>query len=69
MRRWMALMMMTMLSACATLTVSETERTLCRELRRELPTWSNQDTPETLASGARFIAVFEAVCGLNTPAS
>lgn len=42
---------------------TETERSICRELARDLPTYSTSDTPETLASGARFIAVFEAVCG------
>lgn len=51
-----------LLPSCAKPVVSGTERTTCRELRRDLPTWSRRDTPETLASGARFIAVFEAVC-------
>jgi len=43
--------------------ITETERAICRELARDLPTYSRADTPETLASGARFVAVFEAVCG------
>ena len=51
-----------LLSACATGGGFETERSLCRELRTDLPTWSSRDTPETLAAGARFITVFEAVC-------
>jgi hypothetical protein len=51
-----------LLSGCATPGGSETERTICRELRLSLPSWSSRDTPETLAAGARFIAVFEAVC-------
>lgn len=51
-----------LLSACVKPDASATERTICRELRADLPTWSSRDTPETLASGARFVAVFEAVC-------
>jgi hypothetical protein len=39
-----------------------TEATICRELRADLPTYSRADTPDTLASGARFVAVFQAVC-------
>jgi hypothetical protein len=42
---------------------SVTEGTICRELRRDLPTYSKDDTPETLASGAQFLDVFGAVCG------
>lgn len=42
---------------------AETERTICRELRADLPTYSRRDTPETLAAGARFVEVFAAVCG------
>lgn len=42
---------------------SETEATLCRELARDLPTYSTRDTPETLESGVRFLDVFKAVCG------
>jgi hypothetical protein len=52
-----------LLSACAKQNGSETYRTLCRELERDLPTYSVKDTPETLESGARFIDVFNAVCG------
>ncbi len=54
-----------LLAACADQVASvptETSRTICRELTRDLPTYSEADTAETLASGARFIAVFEAVC-------
>jgi hypothetical protein len=36
---------------------------ICRELERDLPTYSKKDTPETLESGARFLDVFYAVCG------
>lgn len=54
-----------LLTGCATTTpaVSETEATLCRELRADLPTYSRQDTAETLDTGARFLDVFAAVCG------
>jgi hypothetical protein len=52
-----------LLSACAVPSGSETSRTFCRELERDLPTYSVKDTPETLESGARFIDVFNAVCG------
>jgi hypothetical protein len=50
------------LSGCGTMGGSETERTICRELRMDLPTYSSQDSEETLASGARFLDVFAAVC-------
>lgn len=53
---------LTLLTACARVGASETERTICRELRRDLPTFSADDTAETLAAGARFIDVFDAVC-------
>lgn len=56
------LLALTLLSACAVPTASETERAICRELRRDLPTYSAQDTADTLAAGARFIDVFNAVC-------
>lgn len=42
---------------------TETERAICRELRRDLPTYSEADTAATLAAGARFVEVFEGVCG------
>lgn len=60
-----ALMMLAamLLTGCVRPGGSETEQTICRELRRDLPTWSQRDTPETLASGARFVVTFEAVCG------
>ena len=53
---------LTPLASCAGLAGSATSDTICRELARDLPTYSAQDTPETLASGSRFVAVFEAVC-------
>lgn len=49
-------------SACATTAGSETERTICRELRVVLPTWSSSDTEQSRVEGARFLDVFEAVC-------
>ena len=52
-----------LLSACAVQSASETFRTVCRELDRDLPTYSIKDTQETLESGARFVDVFNAVCG------
>jgi hypothetical protein len=52
-----------LLASCASVNGSETYKTLCRELERDLPTYSVKDTPETLESGARFIDVFNAVCG------
>lgn len=51
-----------LLTGCTTTAGSETSATICRELRRDLPTYSRADTPETLASGAQFLDVFEAVC-------
>lgn len=53
---------LTLLGSCAMQGGSETERTICRELRADLPSWSSRDTSQTLESGARFIAVFEGVC-------
>lgn len=55
---------MTLLKACAAPVVSatDTSRTICRELRADLPTYSRSDTPETLTSGARFIRIFTAIC-------
>lgn len=55
-------LMATLLSGCLRADTSETERTLCRELRRDMPNYSRTDTAETLESGARFIDVFNAVC-------
>lgn len=54
-----------LLTGCETTipAVSETEATLCRELRADLPTYSRQDTTETLEAGLRFLDVFAAVCG------
>ncbi|RRH70039.1 hypothetical protein [Falsigemmobacter faecalis] len=53
-----------MLSAsCAMQGGSETERSICRELRADLPSYSRQDTAQTLEEGARFQLVFAGVCG------
>ena len=54
-----------LLASCATQKSSETERSICRELARDLPSYSLKDTPETLIEGARFMRVFEAVCGVR----
>lgn len=62
-RRMMLAMSAAALTGCASVPAgSGTERTVCRELRADLPTYSTADTAETLASGARFLDVFEAVC-------
>lgn len=64
---------LTLLSGCGALAafgtepepvpaVTESERTLCRELRADLPSWSAEDTPTSLEEGARFIEVFEGLC-------
>lgn len=61
--RMLLVLSLTILSGgCTRPVVSGTEHTICRELRADMPTWSRRDTAETLASGARFITVFEAVC-------
>lgn len=57
------MIMSLLLSACASSVNFETSKTICRELERDLPTYSTKDTPETLESGARFLDVFYAVCG------
>ena len=52
-------------SGCANVVASgttETERTICRELREALPTWSSQDTLQSREEGDKFLTVFEAVC-------
>lgn len=41
---------------------TETEETICRELRRELPSYSSKDTKQTKEEGDRFLSVFDAVC-------
>jgi len=56
-----------LLVSCASVNGSETSRTICRELERDLPTYSVKDTPQTLESGAKFIEVFNAVCGVANP--
>lgn len=68
------------LSACVPVDVverpaaepSQAERSICRELARDFPTWAFDGEPETVANrvdtefsveeGLRFTAVFKAVC-------
>jgi|DEB0MinimDraft_10_1074344.scaffolds.fasta_scaffold71679_3 hypothetical protein len=51
-------------SGCANMTAhSATSDTICRELRRDLPTSSTQDTERSKAENADFRDVFKAVCG------
>lgn len=57
------LLALTPLGFCGMQASSGTERTVCRELRADLPSYSRQDTEETLASGARFSLIFQGVCG------
>lgn len=59
----MLLAAVTPLGFCGMQASSGTERTVCRELRADLPSYSRQDTAETLASGARFSLIFQGVCG------
>ena len=56
-----------LLVSCASVNGSETSRSVCRELERDLPTYSVKDTPQTLESGAKFIELFNAVCGVANP--
>ena len=46
---------------------TETERALCRELARDLPSYSKADTAATLEAGARFLDVFAGVCAEALP--
>lgn len=63
-RTMLGLILVTLLSGCGSTTqYAETERSICRELARDLPTYSTKDTELTLEQGARFIEVFYAVCG------
>lgn len=41
---------------------TESFKTGCRELARDFPEWYEDDPPERLEQGARFVLVFEAVC-------
>jgi hypothetical protein len=62
-RQMMLVTSIAMLSGCASTGGSgPIEQALCRELRADLPTYSARDTEATLAAGARFLDVFEAVC-------
>lgn len=56
------MLLVMLLTGCAVNQGSETSRSICRELARDLPTYSISDTKETLESGARFMDVFKAVC-------
>ena len=56
-----------LLNGCGSLKGSETSRAVCRELERDLPTYSVKDTLATLESGAKFIDVFNAICGVANP--
>lgn len=57
-------LMMTALAmtGCVSTGGSETERTLCRELKRDLPTASSADTEQTKQELADFLDVFHGVC-------
>ncbi|RRH71281.1 hypothetical protein [Falsigemmobacter faecalis] len=57
------LLVATLPAFCAMQGGSETERSICRELRADLPSYSQQDTAQTLEEGARFQLVFAGVCG------
>lgn len=59
----LGLITVTLLSGCNHVAKSATSEAICRELRRDLPTYSVNDTAPTLDAGARFDRVFEAVCG------
>lgn len=41
---------------------TESFDTACRELARDFPEWYEDDPPERLENGARFVLVFEAAC-------
>jgi hypothetical protein len=51
------------MSGCTVTGGSETETAICDELRRDLPTYSRQDTQQSRDEGAQFLDVFNAVCG------
>lgn len=42
---------------------TETERAMCRELQRDLPTYSARDTEATKEAGVGFLTTFRAICG------
>lgn len=51
------------MTGCASTGGSETERTICGELRASMPTWSTSDTEQSRREAAEFLEVFDAVCG------
>jgi hypothetical protein len=61
------LMVATLTTGCESKGGSETERAICKELWRDLPTWSPQDTEESKRQGADFIETFEAICPPSHP--
>lgn len=61
---WSALVPVMMLSTCLGGPGGSgmTERTICRELHRELPSYSAADTDQTVTDGADFLLRFQAAC-------
>lgn len=57
-------MLALLLSGCAAMGGSETERALCAELRADLPSWSASDSAQSLEEAAAFLETFDAVCGV-----
>ena len=53
---------MALMSGCASMGGSVTERALCDELRRDLPSWSRADTAQSRREGADFLDTFAAAC-------
>ena len=51
-----------LMSGCASMGGSVTERALCDELRRDLPSWSRADTAQSRREGADFLDTFAAAC-------
>lgn len=56
-----------LMTGCTSMGGSVTERTICTELRRDLPTWSTQDTEQSKRQGADFIETFNAICPAYPP--
>ena len=62
-RVWLMLLLLTLMPGCAATGHSATEKSLCSELRADLPSYSRRDTDQTKAEGVRFLATFHAICG------
>ena len=60
--RYFAIIALAFLPGCFGGPVAPPESAVCDALEPHLPTWSREDTDESVREGAAFLSVFEAVC-------